>query len=104
MFDWDPSKWIILLLHQLGLARALRRARDEDLARARWRMHFKTHVVSDVSMDSESSEAEVEMMSAAEVCAYVEGVEGRCMLIVDEMVVDVTAYMVEHVRILRCRL
>ena len=66
-------------------------------------MHFKTHVKSDVSMDPESPEAEIEVeMSVAEVCAYAKGI-GRCVLVVDEMVVDVTTYMDEHVRILRCR-
>ncbi|KAF6766735.1 hypothetical protein DFP72DRAFT_867422 [Ephemerocybe angulata] len=32
--DWDPSKWIILTLHRLGLIHGLRRAKEDDIADA----------------------------------------------------------------------
>ncbi|KAK7062724.1 hypothetical protein VNI00_000212 [Paramarasmius palmivorus] len=31
---WDPSKWIILLLHRFGLVRGLRTARETDMKEA----------------------------------------------------------------------
>ncbi|RXW22667.1 hypothetical protein EST38_g3171 [Candolleomyces aberdarensis] len=40
-FDWDPSKWIILALSELGLVHGLRRAKKEDVTEAAHYMHKK---------------------------------------------------------------
>lgn len=98
LFDWDPSKWIILLLHRLGLAHGLRKARDEDLARARWRMECKhSHHAADSSDDEQSSIGEEAVMTAADVFAYVEENKGSSVLLINGAVVDATAYLHEHV-------
>ncbi|EKM61593.1 uncharacterized protein PHACADRAFT_156838 [Phanerochaete carnosa HHB-10118-sp] len=96
-YDWDPSKWVILALHRLGLVKGLRKARDKDLSHARWRMHVKTQVATpDVLIAPNSSESQTAPMSISDVCVYVERAEGRCILLIDDMVIDATAYTIDH--------
>ncbi|KDQ31119.1 hypothetical protein PLEOSDRAFT_1092456 [Pleurotus ostreatus PC15] len=91
ILDWDPSKWVIILLHQLGLVRGLRRARKDDLIEALEYMQHKN--------ESESSQDEEwvgETWTIDQVTEYAVKHERRCILVVNGYAVDVTSYLGEH--------
>lgn len=91
ILDWDPSKWVIILLHQLGLVRGLRRARKDDLIEALEYMQHKN--------ESESSQDEEwvgETWSIDQVTEYAVKHEQYCILVVNGYAVDVTSYLGEH--------
>ncbi|KAI5122380.1 hypothetical protein M0805_004137 [Coniferiporia weirii] len=122
--DWDPSKWLILLLHRFGLATGLRRARDEDVRSAEARMLKRARglghdhggdssAASDSTLlSSSSSELESEsefeyeekgkknedgaMWDGGALRAYVRAHPGRCVVLLDGYAVDVTPYLGEH--------
>ena len=113
-FDWDPSKWVIILLHSLGLATGLRRARDEEIRVAREHMLLKeiaqAHTDGQVvgSDSTTGSEEECEdwqgpVWTAGQLAEYACG-KGRCVLLLDGYAVDATEYLAEHVRPPRSRL
>ena len=56
--DWDPSKWAIMLLHSLGLASGLRRARVEEISAAREHMLQKEFAMVYSTDSAEESERE----------------------------------------------
>ena len=85
MIDWDPSKWIILALRKLGLVMSLRRARNGDLKEAIEYMHRKELGLVEVKTDT-----------WYEVQEYVEK-QGKCVVMIDGFVVDVTSYLGDHV-------
>lgn len=91
--DWDPSKWIILALYKLGLVTSLRRARNGDLKEAIEYMRRKeTLGVVDVEADTWNGE----VWNTGQVKEYVEKL-GKCVVIIDGFVVDVTSYLGDHV-------
>jgi stearoyl-CoA desaturase (Delta-9 desaturase) len=98
MLDWDPSKWIILLLRRFGLVTGLRQAREEDISSARWHMDAKTHSHGSHGHGLEFPETSVADMTLAEVQAYIERQGSRHVLLIDGWVVDATTYVSEHVR------
>jgi len=53
VFDWDPTKWTILILHRLGLVSGLRRAREEDIQLAKMLMEHKHDPVGHEQMTEE---------------------------------------------------
>ncbi|KAI0726911.1 fatty acid desaturase-domain-containing protein [Fomitopsis betulina] len=106
-YDWDPSKWAILLLQRLGLAWGLKRARPEDVHEAHTYMlhkHAGESSGGDASCSSDgSSEDDAGNGDFATAQAWVEwGLEdvqntkGKCVLVLDGFVVDATVYLSEH--------
>ncbi|KAL4267930.1 Copper homeostasis protein cutC [Pleurotus pulmonarius] len=92
VLDWDPSKWVIILLHQLGLVRGLRRARKDDLIEALQYMQHKHE--PEFSQDEEEWDGETWTLD--EVREYAAKHEKRCTLVVNGFAVDVTPYLGEH--------
>ncbi|KIJ66509.1 hypothetical protein HYDPIDRAFT_151085 [Hydnomerulius pinastri MD-312] len=93
--DWDPSKWIIAFLYRLGLVKTVRRARPEDIKEAKQYMHQKTHQQNQetAQQSSDWSGSEWSIEGALE---YMACNPGKCMVVVDGFVVDVTGYLREH--------
>ncbi|KAJ8496691.1 hypothetical protein ONZ51_g948 [Trametes cubensis] len=105
-FDWDPSKWVIILLHSLGLATGLRRARDEEIRVAREHMllkeiaqaHTDGQVVGSDSTTGSEEECEDwqgQVWTVEQLAEYACG-KGRCVLLLDGYAVDATEYLAEH--------
>lgn len=94
LFDWDPSKWIILALYKLGLVTSLRRARNGDLKEAIEYMHRKEVLgVDEVKTDTWNGE----VWNTGQVQEYVNKL-GKCVVMIDGFIVDVTSYLGDHVR------
>ncbi|KAH7338992.1 hypothetical protein B0J17DRAFT_659413 [Rhizoctonia solani] len=119
--DWDPSKWIIWALHQFTpLVTRVRRAREEDISRARRWMTYvhglgKDHLphgwetldddaffaVAEVENENESRrigqprEREFETWDLTRLESYVQN-ERRMIILIDGWLVDVTRYASEH--------
>jgi len=94
--DWDPSKWIILALHNLGLVQHLRRAREHDVQEAASYMrHIAQHGVPPESEAMTTWDGEVWDLNRIE--DYIRENTGRCVLLIHGFVVDVTTYLGEHV-------
>lgn len=91
--DWDPSKWIILILHRLGFATGLRRARQEDIADAKNYMHYKTKYGVCPS-NTETWEGQV--WNLEELKRYIRALPGQSVVIIDGYAVDATPYLAEH--------
>lgn len=97
--EWDPSKWIILALHFLGLATSLRRARDKDLNEAKTHMLIKSGVVSCFDdEEGEDNDSQYPCWTIEEAQKYADSKAGSCIVVIDRYVVDATTYMGEHVR------
>ncbi|KAL0071122.1 hypothetical protein AAF712_001680 [Marasmius tenuissimus] len=96
--SWDPSKWIILALHRLGLANGLRRARDEDMKEALGYMHHKTvHGVPPLEEQEEEKQAtEWTIDKAIEYAFEQPDSRRRSLILVAGWVLDVTRYLGEH--------
>ncbi|KAJ7654837.1 hypothetical protein B0H17DRAFT_1163477 [Mycena rosella] len=91
--NWDPSKWIILLLNRLGLVTGLRSVRENDLKEAMEYMHFKEkHGVAPVVEDA----WEGERWDISQAYAYINSKPGSCVVVIDDCFVDATAYLGEH--------
>ena len=107
-FDWDPSKWAIIVLHYLGLASGLRRARGEEIHAARDFMIQKeswsnssahsSDATTPTSSDYESDQWDGECWSRQQVIEYAQK-NNRCMIVLGGYAVDVTRYLGEHVRL-----
>ncbi|CUA72895.1 hypothetical protein RSOLAG22IIIB_05084 [Rhizoctonia solani] len=120
--DWDPSKWIIWALYQFTpLVTRVRRAREEDISRARRWMSYvhglgKDHLphgwetvdddaffdaVAEVEVESgnegagQSPEKEYEEWDLARLEWHVQN-ERRTIILIDGWIVDVSRYMSEH--------
>ncbi|KAH9849215.1 hypothetical protein C2E23DRAFT_888403 [Lenzites betulinus] len=104
--DWDPSKWAIMLLHSLGLASGLRRARADEIRAAREHMLRKeiSHLTDDTSSPSMSGSDEDEddvdqwdgpVWTHAEATAHAR-TSGGCVLLLDGYAVDAAEYLGEH--------
>ncbi|EGO30998.1 hypothetical protein SERLADRAFT_432659 [Serpula lacrymans var. lacrymans S7.9] len=92
--EWDPSKWIILVLHYLGLVKGLRRAREEDIVDAKEYMQHKHHDhVAGKKDDPSWNGPEWKLTDLKE---FMLQERGRCLVVVDGFVIDVSAYMGEH--------
>lgn len=104
--DWDPSKWAILCLHAMGLVSGLKRARPEDVSEALTYMSHKKENEGPGHLIAASSDAEPEDEWFGEVWTWVDVEEyvragrdsGRCVIVIDGFVVDVTGYLGQHVR------
>ena len=99
--DWDPSKWIILALHKLGLVTSLRRARSGDLKEAIEYMRQK-ETLGIVELEADTWNGGI--WDKGQVQEYAKKV-GKCVVMIDDFVVDVTSYLGDHVsRLLRLKL
>ncbi|KAM5535859.1 hypothetical protein V8D89_010477 [Ganoderma adspersum] len=105
-FDWDPSKWAIVVLHYLGLASGLRRARGEEIYAARDFMVQKESwsnssaqpsdaTTTPASSDYDSDQWDGECWSPQQVIEYARK-NNRCVIVLGGYVVDVTRYLGEH--------
>lgn len=95
--DWDPSKWIILMLNRLGLATRLRRAKEQDLIEATEYMQLKTqhpHLASSLDNDTETWEGDI--WNQSQLSEYISAKPGSCVIQIDGFAVDATKYLVEH--------
>lgn len=93
---WDPSKWIILLLHRFKLVTGLRRARDIDLKEALAYMKYKS-VHGMPPRDDLDEQQTSEHWTIEEARLYVKERPGRCVVLLNGWVVDLTTYLREHV-------
>ncbi|KAG8687389.1 hypothetical protein FRC09_013515 [Ceratobasidium sp. 395] len=110
--DWDPSKWIIWVLHRFTpLVTRVRQARDEDVTRAqKWMAYIhaqgKDHLPygwEDLDDDvlvtgdkpPESQVQPLENWDRARLEAYIQK-KRRVIVLIDRWVVDITDYMKEH--------
>ncbi|KAF8910097.1 hypothetical protein CPB84DRAFT_1958587 [Gymnopilus junonius] len=93
LFDWDPSKWIILGLQKLGLVTSLRRARKDDLVEAVQYMQQKDRLGE---IESEDGTWTGEIWNINQVKEYVQDEPGRCVLLIHGFAVDATKYLGEH--------
>lgn len=94
LVDWDPSKWIILILQQLGLVMSLRRARKEDLVEA---LHHMKRKESSDDIEPEDNSWDGETWNILQVVEFAKAKTGRCIVLIDGFAVDVTSYLGEHV-------
>ncbi|KAI0785365.1 fatty acid desaturase-domain-containing protein [Irpex lacteus] len=92
LLDWDPSKWIILLLHRAGLASGLRRARKADLAGA------LSHMAQQETDPHEYHAVEIpeQSMSIENVCRLIETDPRRTLVLIGENVCEAAQYLGEH--------
>ncbi|KAG6865755.1 hypothetical protein C0991_011952 [Blastosporella zonata] len=95
--DWDPSKWIIIILHSIGLASHLRRAKEHDIVEAISHMHRKTQVGGH-SQEKVSGDWTGEVWTHTLLLEYIQALPGRCIIEIDGFAVDATKYLAEHVR------
>ncbi|KAJ4467419.1 hypothetical protein C8J55DRAFT_525938 [Lentinula edodes] len=102
---WDPSKWVILLLHQFGLVYGLRQARDEDYKEALAYMNHKSlggepplkeYANEEQDSPRKSVGNTYQHWSVAATKLYVREHSERCFLLLNGWVVDVTPYLGEH--------
>ncbi|PPQ78943.1 hypothetical protein CVT25_002394 [Psilocybe cyanescens] len=93
LVDWDPSKWIILILQQLGLVMSLRRARKEDLVEA---LHHMKRKESSDAIEPEDNSWDGETWNILQVVEFAKAKTGRCIVLIDGFAVDVTSYLGEH--------
>ena len=89
--DWDPSKWIILLLHFFGLVCGLRRAKDEDIKNGLEHMRMKEQGEAVIE-----EEEDIPIWSSNDVENFT-AKENRCLILLDGYIVDTTSYLSEHV-------
>jgi len=96
-WDWDPSKWMILLLERTGQATKLRQASKEDVQNAQIWMKSDRHDTEDYY----SSDGDLN--SWAGPCWSVEDLKrelalqpGRHLIHVDEYILDVSSYLKDH--------
>ncbi|KAG7452278.1 uncharacterized protein BT62DRAFT_294111 [Guyanagaster necrorhizus] len=91
--DWDPSKWIIVSLHKLGFVTGLRRARRDDISES---VEYMRHKCAYGVPPPEDDQWDGPNWTIDEVQLYIQSALGRCVLLIDDFVVDVTSYMGEH--------
>ena len=103
ILDWDPSKWIITMLHRLGLATGLRKAHLEDIKAAREWISTHHHEPFPVSA---SEEDETDSMDSTEAVILPkwsltelskQAKQRACLLVIDGFVVDASNYIGDHV-------
>ncbi|KIJ53481.1 hypothetical protein M422DRAFT_25353 [Sphaerobolus stellatus SS14] len=100
LFDWDPSKWVIRMLHNLKLASRLRCARDEDISYAMKCIQRKQKT-SDTwdhqpIAPSDPNSWKGPVWDRSEIKEYLKNQSGSCCLIVNDLLTDVTQYIGEH--------
>jgi len=91
LLDWDPTKWVILVMHALGLVSGLKRVHRDDIGAA------MTHMLHKGAIESELERTR-ETWTWTDVEKYIRAGRhlGRCVLIIDGFVLDVTGYLGEH--------
>lgn len=115
--NWDPSKWVILVLHRLGLIKGLRRAREEDIIEAaEWMRRQREKLINEngedahihihpphtdfddsyYTSDTLDMTEKLQVWDIKELHEYVNSKAGRCVVLLDGYAVDVTSYLKEH--------
>ncbi|ETW87157.1 hypothetical protein HETIRDRAFT_431593 [Heterobasidion irregulare TC 32-1] len=95
LFDWDPSKWVILILHRLGLVTGLRRAHEDDIKHAEKYMEHKAHAHVDDDYYIEQS-WDGEVWDTDRLGAFIKNKPTACIILLNGFAVDATDYMKEH--------
>ncbi|KAL0565346.1 hypothetical protein V5O48_016675 [Marasmius crinis-equi] len=101
--SYDPSKWILFVLEKLGagVKGQLRRAREEDIRDALEYMdHKNAHGVPPPEPDESDSSANE--WTTNDAMDYIRKYPGRCLILVQGWVLDVTEYLGEHVSLPVC--
>lgn len=93
MTDWDPTKWIIYAFYQIGLVKSVRRARDSDIRAASNYMKLKQKV----GAVSERRLWEGPFWRQEDFDDFIQAKGDRCLIVIDDIVVDVTSFLSEHV-------
>nr|GAT57421.1 stearoyl-CoA desaturase [Mycena chlorophos] len=93
ILNWDPSKWIIAILHRLGLVYGLRSVREQDMREALHYMHHKEkHGVPPEDNDEPVKQSWTIERAKEYLCSQ----QGRCVVVIEDYFVDVTSYLGEH--------
>ncbi|KAF7302757.1 Stearoyl-CoA desaturase [Mycena chlorophos] len=93
ILNWDPSKWIIAILHRVGLVYGLRSVREQDMREALHYMHHKEkHGVPPEDNDEPVKESWTIERAKEYLCSQ----QGRCVVVIEDYFVDVTSYLGEH--------
>ncbi|KDQ63229.1 hypothetical protein JAAARDRAFT_53456 [Jaapia argillacea MUCL 33604] len=95
LFDWDPSKWMILALHQLGLVTSVRRARNPDIQEAKMFMAHGLHEGVAVMQEGDSR-WDGEEWDTKSIQQYLQDHKAKCLLLINGFVIDGTGYLKEH--------
>ncbi|KAJ4488495.1 hypothetical protein J3R30DRAFT_3436177 [Lentinula aciculospora] len=97
---WDPSKWVILLLHRFGYVSGLRQARKVDYEEALAYMdHKRLHDIPPFhdKRDGSSKLADgCQYWTIEATISYVKEHPNQCVVLLNGWVVNVTAYLSEH--------
>ncbi|KAF9486465.1 hypothetical protein BDN70DRAFT_870009 [Pholiota conissans] len=94
--DWDPSKWIILLLEKCSLVTSLRRAGEKDLREAIRYMQMK-EALDFVKAETDNNEAwDGEVWDFERVREFSQEKPSCCLILIDGFVVDASSYLGEH--------
>jgi len=97
MFDWDPAKWIILILHYLGLVKGLRYAPEKEIQLSKEYMEHK-HSHGSVGLEQTTEEEWKGMVwDKSQLEDYLQSRQGSCTILLDGYVLQVGEYMKDHV-------
>ncbi|KAI0094421.1 fatty acid desaturase-domain-containing protein [Irpex rosettiformis] len=96
LLDWDPSKWIILLLNYCGLANGLRRVRKEDLADALVHMANREERSTAKILNSEGVENHLPTLTLNDIYQLFDAEPRLCLLLIGDYVIDAKTYLGEH--------
>uniref|UniRef100_A0A0W0FWH7 Cytochrome b5 heme-binding domain-containing protein n=1 Tax=Moniliophthora roreri TaxID=221103 RepID=A0A0W0FWH7_MONRR len=91
--SWDPSKWIILLLHRLGLITGLRRAREADMKEA---LVYMSHKAAHGVPPKEDEDQALSEWTIDDAIDHLQSNPSRCLVSISGYVVDITGYLGEH--------
>ncbi|KAJ3545681.1 hypothetical protein NM688_g5600 [Phlebia brevispora] len=94
--EWDPPKWILLVLHRFGLVTNLRRARPEDMDEAKLHMNLKAHVRPEVLQKLYAEGTDEHPSWTIQKAQEYATSAARCLIVIDGYVVDATAYLKDH--------
>ncbi|KZP25296.1 hypothetical protein FIBSPDRAFT_918440 [Athelia psychrophila] len=94
--DWDPSKWIIAMFHTFGLASGLRRVRETDMLEAKQHMAHAHHHHALPALSDIAAVWVGDVWGVDALREYIRGKPGRCVLLLDGLLVDATSYLGEH--------
>ncbi|KAJ3535565.1 hypothetical protein NM688_g6962 [Phlebia brevispora] len=96
ILEWDPPKWILLLLQRFGLVSNLRRARQDDVSEAKLYMSLKAFVDAEALEKLYPVDAGEQPSWTLEKAQEYADSAGRCLVVIGGYIMDVTAYLGEH--------
>jgi stearoyl-CoA desaturase (delta-9 desaturase) len=97
-WEWDPSKWIIILLSRFGQISKLRQATSDDIANARLWMSSQQLGRAKRDIKNECEPWAGPCWTIHDLTSYLCDNPSRCLLYMDGYIVDTTHYLKVHVR------